>query len=809
MAEALPRLHSAHWTGPDTGLVTLTRDWVGRRPPPLSWGAEQLALAELEAVPEADWGSLGGYLLDGPYVTFVFDPERFPQVDPATGIYAAGAFNGWGEAMGKRAWKLEPLADANGRVLHRLTRLRRELLKQDPITFKLVTGAGNWVEVPAEAPNAVTEGGFRNWEIRPTWSGRHRFAFRAPCSAAEAGDRACLTWQDPHHAEAIRVSPGPYLTSLGTALPMGVRIEDGRTTWRVFAPRARSVAVRLRKTLSSPERRIELQRVESSVWEGSVEGNLHGWCYDLRVEGDPGEPNAQFDPEQRILDPYALAAVSPLGPGLVWDHARLERAQEFAPPATQDLVIAEVHVRDLVAHAPIDLPAKERSGFTGLRRWIEQEGSYLRALGINAVELQPVHENDARSPEEYHWGYMTNNFFAPASQYASDPQAGSQIGEFQALVQACHEAGLAVILDVVYNHVGVPAHLMFIDRQYYFELDPYGELMNWSGCGNTLRTNTPMGRDLILASLRHYVEVFGVDGFRFDLAELIGLEVLQEIEEQLRAIKPGIFLIAEPWSFRGSIVEGLRETGFASWNDGFREFVADYVRERGTAEGLHYFLGGSIGHHARVPVQSINYVESHDDWAWIDRITDNAEGNGYWPTALDRRRTHLMAAILFGSLGVPMISAGQDFLRSKQGQRNTYQRGDLNALDYARAAQYSGTFEYFRRWIQLRRGPVGQAWRIADAPPEGYLQVLPSPDRSAAGMLFNARGERPGPRLLLAVNPHFEPARIALGGIDLAAWRLVADTERVDPEGLVDARPLVVDGMLMVPPLSCVAFAEV
>lgn len=808
MVDSNSRLHSAHWTGPDTGLVTLTRDWVGRKPPPLTWGRERQPLAELTALDTFAWATISGYFLEGAYLTFVFDTERFPQVETTSGIYVGGDFNGWGDAIGKRAWRLEPLTDAEGRTRHELTVLRRETLRGSSVRFKFVTGDGCWVEVPAEAPNAVTTDGFRNWEVRPTWSGRHRYVFQAPCTAIEAGDNAWLNWKDPHHEETLRVAPGPYLTSLSTSLPLGAHVEQNETIWRVFAPRASSVTICLREHAQAPERKISMRRVESTTWEVRVPGSRHGWQYDLLVDGDPSEPNAHFRGTQRILDPYALATVSPLGPALVWDRARLPKAGPFTVPAAADLVIVEGHVRDLVAQAPLDLPAEERAGLVGLRRWIESEGCHLRALGVNALELQPVHENDAGSADEYHWGYMTNNFFAPASQYARAPAQGSQIEELHALVEACHQAGLAVLLDVVYNHVGEPAHLLFLDRQYYFELDTQGELMNWSGCGNTFRANTPMGRHLIIESLKHYVTVFGIDGFRFDLAELIGLEVLQEIERELKAIKPGIILVAEPWSFRGNIVEGLRATGFASWNDGFREFAADYVGERGTTDGLRYFLGGSIGHHARVPVQSINYVESHDDWAWIDRITENVDRNGYWPTAHDRRRTHLMAAMLFGSLGVPMISAGQDFLRSKQGHRNTYQRGDLNALDYTRAAQYAGTFEYFRRWIALRRGPLGQVWRLTDAPRAGYLRFLPSLDRSAGAMLYNADKQLKGTRLLLAFNPHFEPARIPVPDLDLAAWKLVADTERVDAEGLVDARPPVVNGQLIVPPLSCALLAE-
>ena len=207
--------------------------------------------------------------------------------------------------------------------------------------------------------------------------------------------------------------------------------------------------------------------------------------------------------------------------------------------------------------------------------------------------------------------------------------------ELQELVAAFHRRGMAVVLDVVYNHVGVPAHLMFVDRLYYFELDANGELTNWSGCGNDLRARSAMARRLIIDSCLHYIEVFGVDGFRFDLAELIGVEVLREIEVALKRVKPDVILIAEPWSFRGHIAGALRDTGWTSWNDGYRDFVRDYVRGNGAPERMEYFLRGSPWYFAKWPAQTINYTESHDDRTWIDMITENPNHDGFVPTAND------------------------------------------------------------------------------------------------------------------------------------------------------------------------------
>src|SRR5690606_24235094 len=141
-------------------------------------------------------------------------------------------------------------------------------------------------------------------------------------------------------------------------------------------------------------------------------------------------------------------------------------------PNWNDLIVCEAHVRDLIAKAPIPLEADERRTFSGLRKYAQSAGFYLKELGVNAVELQPIQQNDAKTREEYHWGYMTCNYFAPNSHYSTDPANASGLTELRELVDTLHEQGLAVILDVVYNHVGEPNHLQYLDKYYWFELAP-------------------------------------------------------------------------------------------------------------------------------------------------------------------------------------------------------------------------------------------------------------------------------------------------------------------------------------------------
>nr|MBS0022456.1 glycoside hydrolase family 1 [Gammaproteobacteria bacterium] len=596
------------------------------------------------------------------------------------------------------------------------------------------------------------------------------------------------------------------LLGVGSDRTLGASVSGDTTVFRLFAPRAAVVRVFFFRHLDSPEPKVRrLRRLDGGVWEASYPANLHGWYYYYRVDSLDRDAFSHFDGEFRILDPYAVATVGPGGPGIIWDRQRLQRDQpSFQPPCWHDLVVLEAHVRDLIRYAPIPLEDEERLGFTGLQRWVEAQGSYLRSLGVNAVELQPVQQfGGYDSRDDYHWGYMSVNFFSPESSYALVPELGSQVDEFRALVAAFHRQGIAVIMDVVYNHIGDPNHLLFIDKHYYFQLDERGNLSNWSGCGNDFRCDTPMGRRLIIDSLIHFIESYDIDGFRFDLAELIGVEVLKEIEVALKRIKPSVILIAEPWSFRGHIALDLKSSGFASWNDGYREFLRDYIMGQGNQAGLRYFMAGSLAHLSAWPAQSVNYVESHDDLCWIDKITENSHHRGDHPTVNDRRRTHLMLAVLMCSLGIPMLSAGQDTLRTKRGIHNSYRAAEENAIDYHRLLIFSGSHEYFRRWIRFRLSESGRLFRPDSPPPDDYFRYFGAAQGSAMAVLFNADHSNGPHRLLFAINPHHETVHLSLEGMDLTQWRQLADHERFEFEGLTSARFPCTAGRLELPPLSC------
>ena len=808
MNPSKPRIAQAWLESRDGGIIELSRDWTAAAMPPLALVPDGPRLATLERVPDHTFGRESGFFVNGANEIFFFlELARHPDISPAaTAVYLAGDFNGWERAVGDAAWRLLP-ASLDGEPVLLFAAPAAGFLASPPQRFKFVTGAHRWLPVSSHAPNAVRDDlGNYNHAIDPDRTGRHRFRFTtsAPVDLSAA---LGVSWTDHPGSERAPLRPGDFFFRMRSHAPLGAVLDSrvgGDTIFRLFAPRARAVTLHLCEQLAQTDAAVtyEMDRRADGAWEARLAGNLHGWYYWYTVDG-PANVFGLFERDQPVLDPYALAAAGRAGPGIVIDRARLRPADRggFRTPQWQDLVIAEAHVADLAARAPVDATPAERRGFTGLRKWVESPDFHLARLGVNAVELQPVQQFDA-APGEYHWGYMPVNWFAPASQYALAPEQASQVRELQELVAAFHRRGLAVLFDVVYNHVGVPPHLMHVDKLYYFEQDGAGNLANWSACGNDLRAGAAMARRLIIDSLTHLIEVYGADGFRFDLAELLGVEVLREIEAALKRVKPDVVLIAEPWSFRGHIAQDLRTTGFASWNDGFRNFVRDYVRGGGSREAFAYFIKGSPWFFALWPAQTVNYTESHDDRTWIDTITENGGANGTNPTDRDRRRTHLMCALLFGSVGMPMLAAGQEFLRSKQGATNTYLRGDLNALDYGRGQAFAATRRYFADWIAFRRSPRGALLRQYARPAEGFFRFSFAPDSTAAAVVFNADRSAGSPQLLLAVNPTLADAVIPLGEIAGAAWRRVADHEHFLSEAESTAAAPVA-AALPVPALGC------
>ncbi|MGL5098314.1 MAG: glycogen debranching protein, partial [Planctomycetia bacterium] len=419
-----------------------------------------------------------------------------------------------------------------------------------------------------------------------------------------------------------------------------------------------------------------------------------------------------------------------------------------------DSVIYEVHLRGFTAHRS----AKVRSPGTYLG-FIEKI-PYLQDLGVTAVEFLPIHEFDhlehaVKSPVDgstlcNYWGYSTVGFFAPNGRYAKSRVAGAQVREFKTLVRELHRAKIEVILDVVYNHtaegnhMGPTIHFKGLDNSIYYHLaDDPSYYKDYSGCGNSLNCNHPVVRQFILESLRYWVRHFHIDGFRFDLASVLGRDrsgavignppLLEEIAEdpELRDVK----IIAEAWDAAGAYQVGSFPGGrWAEWNGRYRDDVRRFWRgDPGLTGALATRLTGSSDLYqssGRRPYHSINFITSHDGFTLSDLVSYNQkhnDGNGEanrdgennnlsfnfgveGPSdaiAVGRLRLRQLKnflATLLLSQGVPMLLGGDEFRRTQRGNNNCYcQDNELSWFDWNLVQKNGELYRFTRELIAFRR----------------------------------------------------------------------------------------------------------
>ncbi|MDZ7265033.1 MAG: alpha-amylase family glycosyl hydrolase, partial [candidate division KSB1 bacterium] len=499
----------------------------------------------------------------------------------------------------------------------------------------------------------------------------------------------------------------------------------------------------------------------------------------------------------------------------------------------QDLIIYEMHVRDMTIHPSAGV---EHAGtYRGLCETGRIGGlDYLLDLGINAVELLPCQEfanieppyNDSSAAKinswnpyaRNHWGYMTSYFFAPESYYATDGNLapggycgiqGRQVTEFKDMVKALHRKGIAVIMDVVYNHVSDYDlnPFKYIDKKYYFRLDSVGRFLSYSGCGNDFMTERPMVRRLILESVKFWMTEYHVDGFRFDLAYLMDEETCRQILAEAKQINPNAYIIAEPWG-GGYGPDYFSRLGWSAWNDKIRNGVKGQNPfdnlgfifgkwERDNKPGtIHRYVSGTLVPDGGLFLKSehaVNYLESHDDHTFGDfvriglnkvlpnqRIADVAAHVRL--TEPELRINKLGALILLVSQGVTMIHAGQEFARSKviaptaaedahvgQIDHNSYNKdNETNWINYAHRDLNRDLYDYYRDLIALR-----QAHPALRHSPREAIHFLQHRNPFALGFWIDRAPTGDTHDLLVLINA--DPQHAVRFQLPAGSWSLIAD----------------------------------
>ena len=525
------------------------------------------------------------------------------------------------------------------------------------------------------------------------------------------------------------------------------------------------------------------------------------------------------------------------------------------PPLTplEDSVVYELHVRGFTCHSSAGV-AKPGT-FVGLMEKIP----YLKSLGITAVELLPIHEFDEcdcpfRNPEtgeplRNFWGYNSIAFAAPKAAYASNGREHNQVTEFREMVRTFHTAGIEVILDVVFNHTGEgddrgrTYSFRGLDNELYYLLDAQGNYLNFSGVGNTVNCNNPLVRDMILTCLRYWVAEMHVDGLRFDLASILGRDqrgnllveppVIETIAED--GTLADTKLIAEPWDAGGAYQVGWFPYGrrWSEWNGRYRDDVRRFWRGEPNMSGpMATRLCGSADLYeqtGRQPRHSINFVTCHDGFTLWDLVSYNQKHNlangennrdgsndnfswncgaeGETPDAainnLRQRQARNLMTTLFLSQGVPMILAGDEFLRTQQGNNNAWcQDNEISWIDWRQAEKNTDFVRFMRELIALRRrhpalrrrtflrgrGPTGKL--APDIVWHGIEPGTPNWTKTSRLVAFTLDGSQtdgaPDRDFYVACNAGPEPValRIPLSPTG-RPWRRVIDTALASPLDIV------------------------
>lgn len=607
--------------------------------------------------------------------------------------------------------------------------------------------------------------------------------------------------------------------------------------------------------------RMEMQKKNRGVWFLRVYGELHGVYYTYSIVNAWGV--------RETADPYARAAGVNGNRSMVVDLKRTDPPgweEDKSPDPCLDPVIWEVHVRDFSVDPSSGISEEKRGrylAFTEEDTTVDGRGKtpsglrHIRELGITHVHLQPVF--DFASVDEaavkdgghgaYNWGYDPQNYNVPEGSYSTDPFDGSvRIREFKQMVMALHRAGLAVVMDVVYNHVYDADHSCFQKcvPDYYFrktgqDRNPTGRYSDGSGCGNETASERPMFRRYMLDSLTYWVEQYHIDGFRFDLMKLHDAETMNRIRARMNAVRPGILLYGEGWAggapgLPESEAAGkhnlARLTDIAMFNDVIRDAVAgrhEYDGSRGFVNGggvTEMLTGGieaSVGdvggqwgpRWADSSKKVITYLASHDNLTLWDKLVGEAEEkreHADFDTKDDILISEycLAAAVLLLSHGIIFLQAGQEFARTKRGQSNSYNLPDeINRLDWRRMEAYQEVTDYYKKLLAIRRSFSGfRTLYLRDkASVSGETANLHYYEHTGGGMhlaftlVNSAAGE--WRKLAVAMNAGRQPACMAVGE-EKDRWVVIAEGRTAGFTELRRTRDLHIH----VPPVSAVVAVE-
>ena len=577
---------------------------------------------------------------------------------------------------------------------------------------------------------------------------------------------------------------------------LGVTFQAGLTRFKLWAPTATQVKLKLRPPNSSFSEIVKMRREDHGIWSVAISRDIELYQYSFLIL-----VNQEW---REAVDPYAKSVTVNGELGVI---VRLDKTQRSRPnlPAIEhsvDAIIYETHIRDLTIHPKSGVKNKGLYLGAGELNTKGMDGeptglAYIKDLGVTHIEFLPFHDfagvDELHRNKEYNWGYNPLHFNAPEGSYSTNPaNPYSRIIELKQLIDQVHSLGLRVIMDVVYNHVFVWETSSFekVVPGYYFRHNEIGLPSNGTGVGNDIASERRMVRKYIVDSIQYWLKEYHIDGFRFDLMGILDVETMKEVKKVCDSLLKGTIIIGEGWNLntplpaeqKATIGNQAKMPHIAQFNDKFRDSIKGSsfnLFDKGYALGNEHYLGaanevitGSIGFTKQgsgtfnEPFQSLNYVECHDNYTMWDKLL------ACLPDADDSLRIkyhRLATAIVLLSQGIPFLHSGQEFFRTKKGDGNSYRSSDeINQLDWERKIIYKDNVEYVKGLIQVRKKFSCFRMRTsAEIRSNIHQMPLASP---LLGYWFKGDNE-----LILLINPTTKRHNITLPDGD---WTVLVDHEK-------------------------------
>ncbi len=607
---------------------------------------------------------------------------------------------------------------------------------------------------------------------------------------------------------------------------LGLRYMPSKSVFKLWAPTANAARIKFyeQDKGGEPIGVKEMKKGLKGIWEGTIKKtDTKGWYYTYQVRIGETWMGETPDPYAKAVGTNGLRAqvvnmgeTNPDG----WENDHRPELKNY-----NDIVLYELHVRDLSIHPNSGIQNKGKylgMAETGTK---SPEGlatglDHIKDLGVTHVHLLPVYDYmsiDESKLEEnkYNWGYDPQNYNVPEGSYSTNPADGAvRIREFKTMVKALHDAGIRVVMDVVYNHTGATELSVFnqLVPGYYYRQSADGGFSNASACGNETASDRLMMRKFIVESVKFWASEYHIDGFRFDLMGIHDIETMNLVSEELRKLSPSIFVYGEGWTASESPLAPekralkhnvLQLDHVAAFSDDVRDAIKGHVFHpeqkgfvsglAGLEESLKFGIVASTQHPqvdyekinyskapwAKSPAQTITYASCHDNHTLWDRLQISC------PEASEAERIQmnkLAAAIVMTSQGVPFIHAGEEMLRSKFGAENSFNLPDsINRFDWSRKARYPNVFDYYKGLIALRKSHPAFRLQTQDLIQQ-HLQFLDTNESNlvAYHLKDNAGGDA-WKDIVVIYNGNGTAKSVSVPQGD---WTLVVDGQVVKPEGI-------------------------